>query len=174
MKPFHAKFMRNFMFVMPFFIFFSCLSCHFFQKFMFVMPFFSKIHVCHAKIHAASCHATSCHFIFSCEIMSCHFFFMQNHAKFVPFHAIFLKFARIHVIPNSYPMPIHVMPTSRLMFLMSCRRHASRFFMPQAFFSCGFMPFWEENHVFMPIFCKFHVCHAIFFRNFMFVMRQFF
>ena len=63
-KRFHVKFIRNFMFIMLFFFFL-----------IFVMPFFSKIHVCHAEIHAASCRATSCHFIFSCEIMrnSCDF-----------------------------------------------------------------------------------------------------
>ena len=115
MKPFHAKF--------------HVYHAIFYFFLMFVMPFFSKIHVCHAKIHAASCpatlffHAKLCHAtFFSCEIraISCEFSEIRTnscHSKFVP-HA-----NSCHA--NFTPHVSHVMPTSCLTFLHA----ASIFFM---------------------------------------------
>ena len=60
------------------------------------------------------------------------------------------------------PHVSHVMPTSCLMFLHA----ASIFFM-------RVHAILEKNHVFMPIFCKLHVCHDDFVRNFMFFMPFF-
>ena len=131
------------------------------------MPHFLTFHVCNAKIHAA------CHF------MPLFFFFMRTHV--VPFHATFshvmpFYFMRHHVMPFYFmrnsceviifmPFPASFRKLCGFMScqfvscqihascrIMSCQIYASCFFMPQAIFSCGFMPFWEENYVFMPIF----------------------
>ena len=128
---------------MPFSFFFSCRHATFFVLSHVVMPLFEKKSCCHAKIHAASCHA---------KFMPL-FFFMRHHVS--PFHAIF--FMRHRVMP--FHAKIHAISCEAVFFhAISCHfmraRRNSCGFMSCLLMSCGFMPHAES--------CLMYSCHATF------------
>ena len=85
------------------------------------------------------------------------------HAKSCEIRAISCEFSEIRTNSCHSKFVPHV-NSCHANFTSHVSRHASRFFMPEAFFSCGFMPFWGKKIMFvMLIFYKFHVCHATIF-----------